>query len=335
MQLPARIGKYELVELLGGGMAQVYRAQDTLLGRTVALKILSEHGVNDAETKARFLQEAKMAGSIVHENIIAIYDYGHEQNRPYIVMEFIRGQSLKDAIKQHKTGDINNKLWIALQVARALEYIHARKIIHRDIKPDNIQIEQSGKVKLVDFGIAKAQGVSLTRVGFTLGTPYYMAPEQILGLPATPLVDIYAFGILVYELLTGSKPITGSSVDDIFRQVLHEPLNLDPLEQTDAPPQVIDLVRRCTHKEAAQRLQSFNAICTELEQILDPGGSPATQTMPIQSMQAADDESLPGFLDKLPPAYRTQNWLITLAAVGVLVVMALLYGIIKLISSLL
>ena len=185
MELPANIGKYELLEFLGGGMSHVYRARDTAIGRQVAIKILTPEACQDPDAKARFLQEARMAGNIEHENIIRIHDYGEEQGRPFIVMEFLVGEDLRHAIRDNHAGDISNRLRIALDIARALEYIHSKKIIHRDIKPDNVHIDASGKVKLMDFGIAKAEGLHLTRTGFAVGTPYYMSPEQVRGEPAT------------------------------------------------------------------------------------------------------------------------------------------------------
>ena len=143
MQLPARIGKYELEEFLGGGMSHVYRARDTVIGRTVAVKILTEAGCQDAEAKARFLAEARMAGNIAHDNVISIFDFGEDdQHRPFMVMEFLRGEDLRHAIKNSRTGDLTSKLKIALQVARALQYIHTQKIIHRDIKPENIHVDR-------------------------------------------------------------------------------------------------------------------------------------------------------------------------------------------------
>src|ERR1700722_13657570 len=215
-----RIGKYELEEFLGGGMSHVYRAKDSVLGRRVALKILTVAGSADAETKSRFLLEARLASSVNHENIISIYDFGEEQGRPFLVMEFLEGQSLREAIKLGRLGNFQRRLKIALQVGRALDYIHARKIIHRDIKPENIHVDDAGKVKLMDFGIAKSEGVQLTHAGFTLGTPYYMAPEQVLGRPLTPQADVYAFGVLLFELIAGNKPVNGDSVDKIFQQIL-------------------------------------------------------------------------------------------------------------------
>ena len=256
------IGKYELEEFLGGGMSHVYRARDTIIGRTVAVKILTEAGCADEEAKTRFLAEARMAGNISHENIIAIYDFGEDdQQRPFMVMEFLRGEDLRHAIRDGHTGDLANKLRIALDIARALAYIHGQKIIHRDIKPENMHITTAGAVKLMDFGIAKTEGLSLTRAGFVLGTPYYMAPEQVLGKEVTDQVDVYAFGILLYELLLGVKPISGDTVERIFYSILNEPIDLAPLKQAGMPQNIVDLVSRCTAKNPEDRPQSFQDVC--------------------------------------------------------------------------
>lgn len=302
MDLPARIGKYELQEFLGGGMSHVYRAQDTVLGRTVAVKILTESGSADPETKARFLQEARMAGNFSHDNIINVFDFGEEQGRPYIIMEFLRGETLKDAIKGSRTGDLQKKLDIALQLARALEYIHTKKIVHRDIKPDNVHLDTAGRVKLMDFGIAKSQNVALTRVGFTLGTPYYMAPEQVLGQQVTTLVDVYAWGIMMFEMLTGMKPISGESIDKVFQQVLNEPLNLEPLRARGVPDSLVDLIRRCTAKSALERPSGFNVICSELERMMDGSGQSLPGQTGMQSAHAYPGTGMPAGTSGMPSA---------------------------------
>jgi eukaryotic-like serine/threonine-protein kinase len=265
-QHPASVGKYDLEQFLGGGMSHVYCAKDRVLGRRVALKLLTEEGTSDPETKARFLLEARLASNINHENIISVYDFGEDHGRPFLVMEFLEGESLHDAIRHRHLGDFQSRMRIALQVARALDHIHARKIIHRDVKPENIHVGAGGKVKLMDFGIAKAAGFQLTRAGFTLGTPHYMAPEQVLGKPLTPQVDIYAFGVLLFELLTGAKPL-GGTVDKIFREILHAPLNLEPLKTANVPAAACALIERCTAKEPAARPQTFAPVCEEIERL--------------------------------------------------------------------
>ncbi len=275
MELPANIGKYELLEFLGGGMSHVYRARDTAIGRQVAIKILTPEACQDPEAKARFLQEARMAGNIEHENIIRIHDYGEEQGRPFIVMEFLVGEDLRHAIRDKHTGDVANRLRIALDIARALEYIHSQKIIHRDIKPDNVHIDRSGKVKLMDFGIAKAEGLHLTRTGFAVGTPYYMSPEQVRGEPATDSMDIYAFGILLYELLTGQKPVEGDTLERLFFAILNEPLKPEPMVEAGAPAAIVDLVLRCTAKKPEGRPRSFTEVVAELERVTRKDAAPA------------------------------------------------------------
>lgn len=271
MQLPARIGKYELQEFLGGGMSHVFRAQDTVLGRTVAVKILTEHGMQDEESKARFLQEARLASGITHDNILKVHDYGEENGRPFIVMEFLVGQDLRNAIRQGKTGDMQKKLDIALQIACALEHVHSKQIVHRDIKPENLHLDPQGRVRLMDFGIAKHQDHSMTKTGFAVGTPYYMAPEQVLGQKTTELVDIYSYGMVLYEMFTGERPVTGDTVERLFYIILNEPLKLEPLQARGVPKPVVELIMRCTAKKVEQRIQSFTAIREELDKIIRAG----------------------------------------------------------------
>jgi len=295
LELPARIAKYELEEFLGGGMSHVYRARDTLIGRTVAVKILTQEGCLDDETRTRFLQEARMAASLEHENVISIYDFGEDdQKRPFLVMEFLRGEDLRQAIKREHTGDLQSRLRIALQIARALRHIHTQKIIHRDIKPENIHVTPAGVVKLMDFGIAKTEDVSMTRTGYVMGTPYYMAPEQVFGQNIDEGVDIYAFGMLFYELLSGSKPFTSDTVERIFFCILNTPLDLEPLRVAGIPPEVCDLVAHCTAKERAKRPSDFGAVVNTLEGLLGvqetraarPGAMPAASPDEVERTPA-------------------------------------------------
>jgi serine/threonine protein kinase len=316
MDPPKRIGKYVFEEFLGGGMTHVFRARDVVIGRTVAVKILTEAGCKDPEAKERFLAEARLAGNIQHENILSIYDYGEdEQHRPYMVMEFLTGEDLRHAIRDGHTGDVGSKVKIALQIARALAHIHGQKIVHRDIKPENIHITPQGVVKLMDFGIAKTEGLSMTRAGYTLGTPYYMAPEQIMGQSMTGQVDVYAFGVLLFELFTGKKPVVGETVERVFYSILNEPLNLEPLRESGAPPSVCALVARCTLKNPAERPQGFEPICAELEKVLAEL-SAATMAAPprMQSLPAAPSQS------------RAPRWLLVLIPVVVLLAFVLVFA---------
>jgi eukaryotic-like serine/threonine-protein kinase len=340
MEHPSRVGKYDLEQYLGGSMAQVYRARDSVLGRRVALKILSEAGMADAEAKARFLQEARVASSIRHENIIGVYDFGEEQGRPYIVMEFVEGETLRDAIRNQHLGDLRSRLKIALEVGRAVDHIHSRKIIHRDLKPENIHVDSEGKGRLMDFGIAKAEGVQLTRRGFTLGTPYYMPPEQVLGKPLTPETDVYAFGIVLYELMTGVRPLQdrpGDSVDQIFQTILTEPLDMEPLKALNLPPALNLLIERCTAKQADRRPAGLGEVCEELEGILET--SPAGVLLPAPPVSAQPTESrhpkvaakaLPKLIEGLPGRLRTHTGLMLAACAAVVIVMALLLGALRL-----
>ncbi len=267
MPLPQRIGKYELLECLGGAAAQVFRARDRNLGRTVAFKILSEAGVAEEETKARFLAEARLTGSLAHENVIAFYDYGEIDGRPFLVMEYLAGESLRSQIREARTGDLGNKLAIARQIASALTYVHSKGIIHRDVKPDNIRIDVAGRVKLMDFGIAKSDELSVTGAGFTVGTPYYMAPEQIRGRKPTHLVDVYAFGVLLFELLTGTRPFEAQTVDEIFDLILHRPVDVEPLVRLGTPAALTELIQELTDKYPEKRPQDFGTVFRRLDLI--------------------------------------------------------------------
>ncbi len=346
MEHPARIGKYEIEAFLGGGMSRVYRARDAVLGRRVAVKILTEAASADLDATARFLQEARIASHVSHENVIAVYDFGQDEGRPFMVMEFLEGESLRAALKGDRVGDFRRKIKLALQLARAIEYIHSKKIVHRDIKPENINIDRDGRLTLMDFGIAKTEDAALTRAGTTLGTPFYMSPEQVLGKPATSQADVYAYGVVFYELLTGEKPVGGDRLEKVFDEILYRPLPVEQLEQAQVPPLVIDLISRCVAKAPGQRPQGLAAVCGQLETILE-----ASWKMPVQPAPSAKAEKreagraketraenavfekptprekipgdlravedLPPWLQKLPAPLRTQGGLIALGALGV------------------
>src|SRR5580692_4487424 len=149
MQLPSFIGKYELIEFLGGGMSQVYRGRDTIIDRPVVVKILTVEASADPDAKARFLQEARVAGNIQHENIVSVFDFGEHEGQPFIVMEYLKGQDLRDAIRGGQAGDLYARLKIALQIAEALNFVHTSGVVHRDIKPENVHLDPAGRAKLM------------------------------------------------------------------------------------------------------------------------------------------------------------------------------------------
>jgi serine/threonine protein kinase len=249
-------------------MSEVYRARDTNLGRTVAFKILTEAGLADDTAKSRMQEEARVAGGLTHESVIAFYDYGEESGRPFLVMEYFEGETLREALRGGRAGDLRKRLLIARQVANALAYVHSKRIIHRDVKPDNIRIDTSGNIKLMDFGVAKSGELSLTASGFTVGTPYYMAPEQIRGAKPTHLVDIYAFGVVLFELVTETRPFEAPTPSEIFDLILSRPLDPRPLVRLGVPSSLVDLIRAATDKDPAQRPQDFSAVVVRIDEIL-------------------------------------------------------------------
>lgn len=264
---PSRIGRYELQTYLGGGMSQVYKAWDPAMNRLVAVKLLPAESAADAETRARFAREAQTAGGLVHDNVLRVYDFGEDQGRPFLVMEFVQGDQLDHLIREQRLTSPRRKLEIALQIAKGVEHIHSYGIVHRDLKPQNIHVEASGRVRLMDFGIAKTRDSSLTRPGYTLGSPYYMSPEQILGTDVTPLADVYSFGVLLYEMFTGVRPFVAPSVEQLFQMIREQPVNLAPLDQAAVPEPLRRLVAECLAKDPQARPQSFTLIRQQLEQL--------------------------------------------------------------------
>lgn len=274
-----QLGKYKFEQFLGGGMSHVYKARDTLINRIVVVKILTDSGMHDEDTKKRFLREAQTAGAISHENIIRVYDFGEHEGRPYMVMEYLEGNDLRASITQVQLPDVLTKIKVLVQLARALKHIHELGIVHRDLKPDNVFMSKSGSVKLMDFGIAKTKDLSITRTGYTLGTPYYMAPEQVMAKDVNERADIYAFGIVMFELFTGTKPFKADNVHEVFFKILNEPLDATPLAESQVPTAVVELIKRCTDKDQTKRPESFGTIIPELEAV-------------IRTMESSDVEAI-------------------------------------------
>ncbi len=265
----SQIGKYEVVEEIGhGGMGYVYRAFDPVIERTVAIKVVSEHILDQAEMKERFYREAKSAGRLSHPNITIVHDVGEIEGRPYIVMEYLDGLDLKALIKEERPKEIERKIDYAIQICRALSYAHENKLVHRDIKPENVKVLENGRVKIMDFGIAKPESSDLTEQGTMLGTPSYMSPEQIRGAEVDRRSDIFSFGVLFQELLTYKKPFGGSSTTTVIYKIVHE--DPDPVELIETHGELSadlqQIITRCLRKNPDERYSTCDELIHDFEE---------------------------------------------------------------------
>ena len=255
---PQSIGRYEILGELGkGAMGVVYKARDPNIGRLVALKTmrLDVHGMEAEEMLLRFKNEARAAGVLNHSNIVTIYDAGEHEGLFYIAMEFIEGVTLQKVLNAESMLPIEQVLDLSRQICAGLDYAHSHRIIHRDVKPANIMIEPDGRVKIMDFGIAKAEGAHLTSAGQVLGTPNYMSPEQVKGRPLDGRSDLWSFGVLLYEMVTGEKPFTGQNVTTIIYKIVNE--NPIPPKELDSSihPGLSAVIQRALAKHPDQRYQ--------------------------------------------------------------------------------
>ena len=215
-----RVGKFELHEIIGeGAMGAVWRAYDSVIRRFVALKLLSRAG-RPADAQDRFMREARAAGALQHPNIVTVYDLGESDEQLFIAMELVDGRDLSSLIAVSEPLALERKLDIVIEVLQGLSYAHERGVIHRDVKPSNVRIASDGSVKIMDFGIARLQSADVTGSGAIVGTPTYMAPEQITNGAITPATDVFAVGCLLYELLGYRKPFEGETVHGVLYQVL-------------------------------------------------------------------------------------------------------------------
>ena len=282
-----KIDRYELVAELGrGAMGVVYKAVDPLLDRTVAIKTvnmaLDRDGVEQYE--GRFRQEARAAGGLNHPNIVTIYDIGKAGDLAYMAMEFIDGVELRAYFDGGTPMGVPRAVSIAAQVAEGLAYAHERGVVHRDIKPANIMVPRSGPVKITDFGIARMRASEVyTQTGMMLGSPRYMSPEQVLGKRADHRSDLFSFGIIVYEMLTGKPPFGGESVNALMYQIV----NLTPPAPSatnPAVPEMLDfVVAKMLAKPLEERYQSAADVARDLrecERLLQDAASQTTERAP-------------------------------------------------------
>jgi len=262
-----RLGSYELAAQIGaGGMGEVYKAHDTKLGRDVAIKVLPEAFAHDPERLSRFQREAKMLASLNHPNIATIHGLEQSNGTSYLVMELVAGETLAERVKREGALPVEEALAICKQIAEALEAAHEKGIIHRDLKPANVKLTPEAKVKVLDFGLAKAfagdttdsnpsQSPTLSAVatmqGVLLGTAAYMSPEQARGKVVDKRTDIWAFGCVMYELLTEKQAFQGDDITDILAAVVRAEPDWQALPAA-TPAKIRDLLRRCLQKDKTQ-----------------------------------------------------------------------------------
>ena len=262
--------RYQIIKSIGeGGMANVYLAYDTILDRNVAIKVLRGDLATDEKFVKRFQREALSASSLTHPNIVDVYDVGEDSGNFYIVMEYIEGKQLKQLIKKRGKLLVSEVVDIMTQVCEGLAVAHDSYIIHRDIKPQNIMILDSGLIKITDFGIAMAlNNTQLTQTNSVMGSVHYLPPEQASGKGATIQSDIYSMGIMMYELLTGKLPFRGENAVEIALKQLKEPLP-DIQEEVDVPNSIVNILKRCTAKNPKNRYKDAREMLNDIKTALD------------------------------------------------------------------
>ena len=261
-------GRYRIVGRLGqGGMARVFLADDESLHRKVAVKVLADRHSDDPHFIERFQREARAAARLNHPNIVQVYDQGQSDGVSYIVQEYVEGETLKDLIRREAPIEPRRAIGLALQILAALRVAHQQGVIHRDVKPQNILVQPDGKAKVADFGIARAGDAEMTEAGSIVGTAQYLAPEQARGLPVGPPADLYAVGIVLYEMLSGRVPFDGDQAVTVAMRHVQEP----PVPLADRNPLVpVDLesiVMRALTKDPTRRYQSAEEMGLELDRV--------------------------------------------------------------------
>ncbi|MFB3923182.1 MAG: protein kinase [Terriglobia bacterium] len=274
-----KAGRYQIVSELGrGSMGVVYQGFDPVIGRTVAVKTMLVEGLTPAEFedfKARFQREAQAAGVLAHPNIVTVYDFGEDEGILYLAMEFLEGKSLQDLVEQQTVLPVETIIPMYEQVCSALDHAHSHKIVHRDIKPANIMILDSGLVKVTDFGIAKMMSTGMTQAGQILGTPNYMSPEQVKGRQIDGRSDIFALGVVLYELVTGEKPFGGQNITTVIYKIINE--NPIPPRELDATihPGLSYVIQKALAKNPDERYQTCKELAEDLKNYKQLGGMQA------------------------------------------------------------
>ncbi len=261
-------GRYRILRKLGtGGMANVYLAEDEVLGRRVAIKILNDRHAGDDQFVERFRREAKNAASLSHPNIVSIYDRGEAEGTYYIAMEYLDGRSLKELIVARGPAPIHLAIDYARQILAAIRFAHRHGIVHRDIKPHNVLVDGEGRLKVTDFGIARAGVSQMTEAGSIIGTAQYLSPEQAKGAPVDQTSDLYSVGVVLYELLTGVVPFSGDTPVEIAMKHLSTIPEPPSAKRADVPRDLDLVVMRALAKDPAERYQSAEEMDADLRRI--------------------------------------------------------------------
>lgn len=299
---PRTLGPYELLHEAGrGGMSTVYEARDTRIGRRVALKVVSIPGYLSAEMKqaqaARIKREARSIARLSHPNIVSVHDVGEQDGHHFIVMEFLDGQTLRARMNDGPPLSTADILHILEGVAGGLDAVHAQNVVHRDIKPSNVMLLPDGRVKLMDFGVARqVDDTMVTQAGTMVGSPAYMAPEQIEGQVPTPASDVWSLGALLYEMLAGHAPFTAKSIPLVMYQIAHNP----PPPISDVSLAVQQTLNRALEKDPAKRFASAGELAYAFRRALQPDAAAATP--PVRPLPAAARVPRPTpHLTLLPP----------------------------------
>ena len=261
-----RIGKYDIQRLVArGGMGELYLARDPDLDREVAIKVMSEEIMRDEQARARFYKEAKAAARLQHRNIVTVFDFAHDGDIPYFVMEFLRGQNLSQRLRQGPPLRLATKLDIAVELCEGLHFAHGEGVIHRDIKPANIWLLEDGGVKLLDFGIAKSATATLTQGASVVGSAGYMSPEQIEGQPVDGRADVFSVGAVLFEMVAGRPPFDGDTVTAVMMKiVLDEPAPDIRTIVPDTPATLAAAIRRALEKNPDDRYADAAELAADL-----------------------------------------------------------------------
>jgi eukaryotic-like serine/threonine-protein kinase len=267
-KLFSSIGKYRILELVGeGAMGVVYRAQDSVLDRAVAIKVMNDSIARQDDLRKRFLHEAQAAGSLQHPNVVCIYDLGEADGHLFIAMEFVQGVDLEHLIESGKPLSLQERLDIIIDVLTGLAFAHKRGIVHRDIKPANIRVGEDGRAKIMDFGVAHLASSSMTSTGSILGTPTYMAPEQITEGKTSAATDIFATGGVLYQILTQMKPFDAPTLQNLFFKIITEkPRPVSELVP-GLPPALDRIVLKAMAKEPSERYKSALEMANDLTSV--------------------------------------------------------------------